>query len=128
MVLDSPSVVAMLFNEPESDDLLRRVEGDPKRLISAGTVLELETVLTGRYGSAAAADLDKFLIDAQIRIVPFDGQQLRHARHATRRFGKGRSPARLNLGDCFAYALAKHTGEPLLFKGDDLTHTDVLGA
>lgn len=82
-------------------------------------------VLEGRRGEDAGLDLDLFLLRASVETVPFDAEQLRLARTAFRRFGKGRHAAGLNFGDCAAYALAQWSGEPLLFKGDDFAATDV---
>lgn len=82
-------------------------------------------VVETRLGDRAGRELDLFVHEAGIDIVPVDREQAKIARRAWRRFGKGQHPARLNLGDCFAYALAKTTGEPLLFKGADFAKTDV---
>jgi len=80
---------------------------------------------SGQFAAAAAPDLDRLLRVFSIEIVPFDQEQLVEARHAFRRFGKGRHRARLNFGDCASYALAQWSGEPLLFKGTDFASTDV---
>jgi ribonuclease VapC len=77
-------------------------------------------------GPAGANELDNFLRRGGIEIVPVDVDQVRIARDAFRRFGKGRHPASLNFGDCFSYALAKALGEPLLFKGGDFARTDIV--
>ena len=79
----------------------------------------------GRAGEQGARDLDAVLARLRVDVAPLTESQAMHARRAFRRFGKGRHPARLNLGDCFAYALAKATGEPLLFTGDDFSKTDI---
>jgi len=81
-----------------------------------------------RLGTEGIRDLDLFLATARIELVPFDATQARLAREAFRRFGKGRHPAGLNLGDCFSYALARAMNEPLLFKGNDFSRTDVIPA
>ena len=94
-------------------------------MISAATVLETGIVVESRLGDAAGRELDLFLIRANFQIMPVDAEQAELARSAWRRFGKGRHPAALNFGDCFAYALAKWTGEPLLAKGTDFAATDV---
>lgn len=125
MVIDSSAILAILFGEPESSSLLERIQRDPRRLVSVASLLEVDMVLSSQRGPEASADLDAFARRIQLQTVPFDEQQLSLARDAFRRYGKGRSPARLNFGDCIAYALAKQTGEPLLFKGDDFSQTDL---
>jgi ribonuclease VapC len=89
-------------------------------------VLEAILVLEKETGEEGVRELDLFLLKAGLEVVPFDSAQLEVARHAWRRYGKGRHPARLTFGDCFSYALSKTTGEPLLFKGDDFAKTDVV--
>ena len=125
MTLDTSAVLAILQSEAERAEFNRLIEEAPRRLISAVSVLEAAMVLEGRRGEDAAADLDLFLRRAAIETVAFDGEQLAFARTAFRRFGKGRHKAGLNFGDCAAYALALWSGEPLLFKGNDFTATDV---
>ena len=126
MILDTSSLVAILFGEPESEYFISLISQDSKRLLSAGTALELMIVIESRKGEAGGRDLDLFLHRAKIDIVPFDGEQTELARIAWRRYGKGNQhPAQLNFGDCFAYALSKISGEPLLFKGNDFSQTDV---
>ena len=128
MVLDTSSVIAILCGEPECEPFIQLVSRDSKRLISAGTVLELMIVIEVRKGEAGGRELDLFLHRAKIDIVPFDSEQAELAREAWRHYGKGNHPARLNFGDCFAYALSKISGEPLLFKGDDFSQTDIIAA
>lgn len=125
MTLDTSAVLAILQSEAERAEFNSLIEEAPRRLISAVSVLEAAMVLEGRRGEDAAADLDLFLRRASIEIVAFDGEQLAFARTAFRRFGKGRHKAGLNFGDCASYALAQWSGEPLLFKGNDFTATDV---
>lgn len=100
----------------------------PRRFMSAATILELSIVIEARLGDAGAAELDLWLHKAGVEIVPVDSDQIAIARRAWRHFGKGRHPAGLNYGDCFSYALAKTRGEPLLFKGDDFSRTDIAAA
>jgi ribonuclease VapC len=126
MIVDSSAILAILLNEHERANFIDRIQSDSKRMISAASLLGTATVLEGRLGDDAGADLDLFILRAGIESVPFDGDQYAVARHAFRRYGKGRHPAGLNFGDCIAYALAKCTGEPLLFKGTDIPATDVL--
>ena len=98
------------------------------RSISAATLLETTMVFEARVGNRGAADLDQLIANLSLEVVPFTPSQAALARDAFRRFGKGRHSARLNFGDCFAYALAKERGEPLLFKGDDFSRTDIEAA
>ena len=129
MVLDTSALMAILFGEPESETFISLIGQDSKRLISASTALELMIVIESRKGEIGGRDLDLFLHRAKIDIVPFDGEQAELARIAWRRYGKGNGhPAQLNFGDCFAYTLSKISGEPLLFKGNDFSQTDVLVA
>lgn len=128
MVLDTSAVLAILFDEPERESFVVRIANAPRRLISSATVLESSIVVEARRGEFAGRELDLLLHRAAVRIVALDEDQMQLARAAWRRFGKGRHPAALNFGDVFAYALAKATGEPLLFKGDDFSQTDVASA
>ena len=82
-------------------------------------------VLLREYPDTVEAELDRFLSALDITLVPFGPDEYRHAAAAFRRYGKRRHPARLNFGDCMAYAVSKATGEPLLFKGADFANTDV---
>jgi ribonuclease VapC len=128
MVLDTSAVVAILLNEPERRAFDVAVAAESRRLMAAPTLVELAMVIEGRFGPAGGHRLDRWLAEAGIEIVPFTREQAELARGAFRRYGKGRHPAGLNYGDCFAYALAKATGEPLLFKGEDFRQTDVTPA
>jgi ribonuclease VapC len=125
MVLDSSAVIAILFDEPERRMFTLAIERDPRRLISAGNLLECALLTEARRGEAAGRELDLLLHRAGVQTVPMDADQVELARSAWRRFGKGRHPAALNFGDCFAYALSAATGEALLFKGKDFARTDV---
>jgi ribonuclease VapC len=128
MVLDSSAVIAILFDEPERRTFTLAIERDPRRLMSAGNLLECSLLTEARRGETAGRELDLLLHRAGVQTVPVDADQVELARSAWRRFGKGRHPAALNFGDCFAYALSAATKEPLLFKGDDFAHTDVVAA
>jgi ribonuclease VapC len=125
MVTDTSALAAIFFGEPERQKFLEAIISVTTRMISAATVLETGIVVESRLGDAAGRELDLFLIRANFQIMPVDAEQAELARSAWRRFGKGRHPAALNFGDCFAYALAKWTGEPLLAKGTDFAATDV---
>jgi ribonuclease VapC len=126
MVVDSSAVVAILEAEPERERFVDLLAADGVRLMSAVGRVECTCVIEGRRGEAGRADLELFLREAMIEVVAATPAQAAIACDAFRRFGKGRHPARLNIGDCFAYALAKETGEPLLFKGTDFAATDIV--
>ena len=125
MVLDTSALLAILMAEPEAEGFAVAIEHDAIRLASAGSILETAIVAETRWGDAGGRELDLLLFKAGITVVPFDADQVDIARQAYRRFGKGRHPAGLNFGDCFAYAVSRATGQPLLFKGDDFPQTDV---
>ena len=119
------TIVAVLFDEPEKDQLVRQIAADPRRLVSAGTLLEVSLVVESRRGESAGRELDLLLHRLSATVVPFDESQATLARSAWQRYGKGNHHAALNFGDCFAYALSRVSGEPLLFKGADFSLTDV---
>jgi ribonuclease VapC len=125
MVIDASALIALLNMEPESARLAVALESDATRLVSAATVVEAGLVIESRFGSAGGRELDLLIAKAGLSIEPVTVDQADLAREAWRRYGKGRHSAGLNFGDCFSYALAKATGEPLLFEGDDFTHTDI---
>ncbi len=125
MVIDTSALVAILNDEPERQAFAEAIERDPTRLVSAVSVVEASFVLQSRYGEDAVDDLDLLLVKIGARVVPFSADDIAGIRVAYNRFGKGRHTANLNFGDCFSYALAVSTGEPLLFKGDDFSRTDV---
>lgn len=126
MVIDSSAIVAILFDEPERSAFTAAIEADPRRLISAANVLESALIVESRRGEAAGRELDLLLHRADVSIMAVDAEQAELARASWRLFGKGRHPAGLNYGDCFAYALSLATGEPLLFKGEDFARTDAV--
>jgi ribonuclease VapC len=125
MVIDTSALAAIFFAEPERQTFLNSITAAGSRLISAATVLETGMVLESRQGEAAGREFDLFVVRAGIQIVSVDAEQVDIARSAWRQYGKGRHPAALNFGDCFSYALAKATGEPLLAKGTDFGLTDL---
>jgi ribonuclease VapC len=124
MVIDTSALAAIFFHEPERDAFRNAIVAASSRLISAATVLEAGMVIECRRGGGAGREFDLFLVRAQIQIVPVDAELADLARSAWRKYGKGRHAAGLNFGDCFSYALAKATGEPLLAKGADFAKTD----
>ena len=129
IAVDSSALVAVLRREPEADDFLRVIANANGCLLSSVSFLETSMVLAGRAGGAPAwAGLDGFIARANMQVVPQDHKLAASAREAFLRYGKGRHPAALNLGDCATYALAKNQNLPLLFKGEDFTHTDLTPA
>jgi ribonuclease VapC len=125
MVIDSSAILAVLQNEKDAARLAQAIEAAPRRLLSAGNLLEAAIVIESRKGEAGGRELDLLIYRAEIEVVAMDQDQAEIARLAWRRFGKGRHPAGLNYGDCFAYALATARREPLLFQGDDFSQTDI---
>ena len=127
MVIDTSALVTVLRKETGFYSYAEAMANAGVRLVSAVTVMETTIVLEGRHGRGSGAELDLFIHHSPIEVSGFDLDQLEFARDAFRRFGKGRHPAGLNFGDCFSYALAKISGEPLLYKGTDFGLTDVQG-
>jgi len=125
MVIDTSALVAVFLEEPERQRFLDAIFEAESRRISAANVLETGIVLEAKRGEAAGRELDLFLHRTAVEVVPVDAEQVEVARLAWRKYGKGRHPAALNFGDCFAYALAKTLGEPLLAKGNDFAQTDL---
>ncbi|SRR5260221_7194774 len=125
MIVDSSAIIAILASEAEGDSMERAIVAAPSRSLSAATYVETGIVIDSRSNPNLSRRFDEFLRLMGIRIEPVSTNQARLAREAFRDFGKGRHRAGLNLGDCFAYALAKEMGEPLLFKGNDFRRTDV---
>ncbi len=125
MVVDTSAILAILQQEPEAQTFSELIQDALSRHVSAVSVLEAGIILLRRYGAEGARDLDIFLSAAELEIGPFDQEQSEIARDAFDRYGKGRHPARLNFGDCAVYALAATRAEPLLFKGDDFSATDL---
>ena len=129
MIVDSSALLAILRAEPEALRYARAIENTASRRISAANFLETAIVIDGSRDPIASRRFDELIHAAGIAVEPVTPEQARIAREAYRDFGKGSGhPAQLNFGDCFAYALAKATGEPLLFKGDDFRHTDIAAA
>ena len=125
MVIDSSAVIAILCDEPDAEHFATAIESDSIRLMSTASLLETSIVIESRYGEEGGRKLDLLLFKAQVKIEPVTTEQAETARVAFRTYGKGRHPAALNFGDCFSYALAKVSEEPLLFKGNDFSKTDI---
>lgn len=129
MIIDSSALVAILRTEPETNRFLRAIYAAASRSISAANYLEVGIVIDGVRDPTLSRRVDELLTAMHIRIEPVTEAQARIAREAYRDFGRGSGhAANLNFGDCLAYALAKDLDEPLLFKGNDFTHTDVKNA
>ena len=128
MVVDTSALLAILQGEPERRTFNEAIEAAHSRMLSVASFVEVSIVIDARYGAEGLFDLDRFIQHAQIKLAVVDQEQGRLAREAFRRFGKGRHPAGLNFGDCFAYALATALGQPLLYKGEDFSKTDIIAA
>ena len=128
MIVDSSALLAVLNCEPDADRFQDAILTASPCRMSVANMLEASIVVEGRGGAEAGHELDEFLYHAEIEPAPVTAEHLEVAQQAWRRFGKGRHPAALNFGDCFAYALAQVTGEPLLYKGDDFARTDIPAA
>ena len=129
IVVDSSALVAILRREPEADSFLQVIATAEGCLLSSVSLLETSMVLAGRTGDAKAwAELDTLVVRSGMQLVAQDAELVEEARAAFLRYGKGRHPAALNLGDCASYALAKVRGLPLLFKGNDFPRTDLTAA
>ena len=128
MAADTSAIVAVLTNESDAPDLLAAMEQDGEVLVSVGSAVELMTVAIGKGGDVYQL-ATQFLQRSFVHLAPLDEEQLWVAADAYRRYGKGQGhPAQLNFGDTFAYALASVRRLPLLFKGNDFSHTDVTPA
>ena len=125
MVVDTSALTAILFGEPETESFVQALADDPKKMISAFNALESAIVIEAKKGEAGGRELDLLLHRARIEIVALNVDQVEIALTTWRKYGKGNHHAGLNIGDCCAYALAKYSGEPLLFKGKDFSQTDI---
>ena len=126
MIVDTSVIVAILRGEPDARAFEQVLARAQIARISAATYVELGVVVDGPRDPVQSSALDAVLGAARVRVEPFTETQARLARSAYERFGRGSGhPARLNMGDCFSYALARDLGEPLLFKGRDFSLTDI---
>ncbi|MGB9391319.1 MAG: type II toxin-antitoxin system VapC family toxin [Xanthobacteraceae bacterium] len=128
MIIDTSALVAVLDQDLEAERIVRTLASAPERILSAANLVEVGIVMQARRGDDGARDLDLLLAKLRVDIAVVTANQADIARKAFRRYGRGRHAANLNFGDCFAYALAKDTSGPLLFKGDDFSQTDVMVA
>jgi ribonuclease VapC len=127
MVVDTSALVAILLQERDAEIYADAIARAATAVLSAASYVELSIVALSR-GARGRAELDAMLEDAAIEIVPVTIDQARLASDAYEQYGRGRHGAALDFGDCFAYALAKSRGEPLLFKGTDFGLTDIVHA
>ncbi len=125
MVVDTSALIAILFGEQEAESFARAISEDARSLVSSFTVLETSVILLVRKGVDGPPLLDALLRSGRLETVSMTADQAEIARLAYARYGKGRHPAGLNLGDCCSYALARASGERLLFKGQDFPQTDI---
>lgn len=125
MVIDTSAMVAILLREPEADQFARAAVDAPVRVMSVVSRAEFSFVIEGRNREAGRTDLERLLRDLHVEVAAATPYHAELAIEAFRRFGRGRHRAALNIGDCFSYALAKATGLPLLFKGNDFALTDI---
>lgn len=129
MIIDTSVLAAIAFGEPEAPAFVAALQADRHPKISAATVVEAGLVIGRATGVAGPSRLDALLASLRVEVVAFTPEQARLARLAHQSYGRGSGHrAKLNLGDCFSYALSIDAGEPLLFKGDDFVHTDVIAA
>lgn len=129
MIIDSSAIIAILKAETESTRCLNAIGAASHKAMSAASYLEASIVADNTRPQRFSLEFENFLVDQRIAIEPVTEVQAKLARIAHRRYGKGSGhPARLNFGDCFAYALARDRNEPLLFVGDDFSHTDIRSA
>ncbi len=125
MIVDSSAVLAILLGAPEAAALLETLVQAEHPRMSVANWLEVAMLIEEKGGRLASLRFDEFFRTAGIELAPVDAAQAEAARTAWRHFGRHKHSARLNFGDCFAYALAKQTGEKLLFSGEDFTRTDI---
>ena len=128
MIVDSSALIAILLKEPEALRFTTAIAKSSVCRLPSPNFLETSMLLLGRLGEDGLRDLDHYISRSKMEIAPFTESQARLARDAFKRFGKGRHPARLNLGDCFSYAAAKALNAPLLYVGGDFAKTDIRAA
>jgi len=128
MVLDTSVLIAIMFREPEAERLKLAIADAAARFIGAPTMVEAAIVLQRLLPEDGQDALDAFITGYNVTLIPFTARHIGAARTAIERFGKGRHPASLNFGNCMSYAVARVENEPLLFKGNDFAHTDVMAA
>ena len=125
MVIDTSALMAILLGELEAPRIASAIADDPKRVMSSFSLLEAGIVIEAKKGEVGGRELDLLIHRSEIEVVNLTTEQSELARVCWRKYGKGRHPASLNIGDCCSYALSKFTNEPLLFKGEDFSKTDL---
>ena len=125
MIIDTSALVAVVLPEPKEKAILSAIAAAGQRRISTGTWLEASIVIDQKHSSVFTTRFNALLARIDAELVPVSIEHATVARAAYERYGRGNHPAKLNYGDCFAYALAKLTGKPLLFKGNDFSQTDI---
>ena len=128
MVIDSSALISVLLGEVDANRFIMAINTGAPLLIAAPTWVEAAMVITARKGTEGFQEFEQLIAASGIEIIEFDQALAREAYLAWQRFGKGRHPASLNMGDCFSYALAKQRKEALLFKGNDFPETDLVTA
>lgn len=128
MIVDSSAILAIVFQEPGYEAIVASMQNARAVAVGAPTLAETGIVLHARLGKSSAGMLERLLDEFQIPEIPFGEMHWRETVDAFRRYGKGRHRAALNFGDCMTYAVARLSGEPLLFTGDHFTHTDLAAA
>ncbi len=125
MVIDTSAILSVLFGEDDMAFYTSHLVKDGRKVMTPLNALEADIVVEARKGQEGRKELDLFLYHCAIEVLPFDNAMRTLAAEAWRQYGKGRHPAGLNMGDCCSYALAKYLMEPLLFKGEDFSRTDI---
>lgn len=125
MVIDTSAILAIIYAEPEELIFIQLIDESKDCLLSSPSYVEASIVMGSKHGQQGVEKLNLLIEALFIIIMPFSAEQAQLASEAFLKFGKGRHPAKLNMGDCFSYALAKSTNQPLLFKGNDFIHTDI---
>ena len=125
MVIDTSALITILTGEPDAQLFASAIADDPKKLLSSFSMLEAGFVIESKKGESGTRELELLIHKIKIDIVSLDSEQIALAIAAWRKFGKGRHPAGLNIGDCCSYALAKYSNEPVLFKGNYFDKTDI---
>jgi ribonuclease VapC len=128
MILDASAILSILLEKPGHDRIVNRLNRASITAVGAPTLVEAAMVLTTRLERDARPLLNQFLREAEVEVIPFTREHFEIAMDAFRRYGKGRHPAALNFGDCLCYAVARISGFPLLYTGDDFSKTDLQSA
>ncbi len=128
MVVDTSAIIAILNYESASGAIAKAIDHAPELLLSTATLLEIGIVIESRFNLATRKRFEAMLVDYRVLVVPLSTAHAEAALNAFIKYGKGRHPAALNFGDCFAYGLAKCLNQPLLFTGNDFSRTDIIPA